>query len=182
MKYGPRSKLRRACSRFLRFAYLLDFVALDALRNIFIGSVEFTLEKLEQLSGTYVSYDLVAASSQVGGKGLVSSKYAPLFAVAAKFLGNERPRIPEELLLTDKIPRFETAFGQQGKKEDFDPTVHLELKEPELASDEEEDAPEAEEDEESGLVVRTRVRDIHVAWLQVEPSRKSFTLLLHQCF
>ena len=35
LKYGPRSKLRRACSRFLRFSYLLDFIALEALSSIY---------------------------------------------------------------------------------------------------------------------------------------------------
>mgnify|MGYP006889532110 CR=1 FL=1 len=27
LKYGPRSNLRKACSKFLRFSYLLDFLA-----------------------------------------------------------------------------------------------------------------------------------------------------------
>lgn len=50
LKYGPRSKLRRACSRFLRFSYLLDFLALDALANIYIESVKDTILKLKRLS------------------------------------------------------------------------------------------------------------------------------------
>ena len=50
LKYGPRSKLRRACSRFLRFSYLLDFVALEALSNIYTESVKDTCKKLKYLS------------------------------------------------------------------------------------------------------------------------------------
>jgi dynein heavy chain len=40
LKYGPKSKLRKECSRFLRFAYLLDFVTMEALSNVYLNSVQ----------------------------------------------------------------------------------------------------------------------------------------------
>jgi hypothetical protein len=113
MKYGPRSKLRRACTRFLRFSYLLDFVALEALSNIFIESVKDTVKKLIDLSGVHPDFELkkvqrnalgeiinttaAAASDKnisgahIGKKGLpvVSLEYLrvppPLFKVSAVF-------------------------------------------------------------------------------------------------
>lgn len=95
MKYGPRSKLRRACSRFLRFAYLLDFVAMDALTNIYTKSVIDTLARLETLSDAPVDLKLQSKEALVGGqRGVVSAKYAPFFAITAKFLGNEIRDIP----------------------------------------------------------------------------------------
>ena len=33
MTYGHRSSLRKECSRFLRFAYLVDFLSLEALKK-----------------------------------------------------------------------------------------------------------------------------------------------------
>ena len=39
MTYGHRSSLRKECSRFLRFAYLIDFLSLESLANIYKGSV-----------------------------------------------------------------------------------------------------------------------------------------------
>jgi len=60
LKYGPRSKLRRACSRFLRFSYLLDFLALDALSNIYSESVKDTINKLKKLANVNVDYELVS--------------------------------------------------------------------------------------------------------------------------
>jgi hypothetical protein len=39
MTYGHRSSLRKECSRFLRFAYLVDFLSLESLSSIYIGSV-----------------------------------------------------------------------------------------------------------------------------------------------
>jgi dynein heavy chain len=49
MTYGHRSSLRKECSRFLRFAYLIDFLSLEALSNIYIGSVHGMIERLREL-------------------------------------------------------------------------------------------------------------------------------------
>ena len=46
------------CTRFLRFSYLLDFVALEALSNIFIESVKDTVKKLIDLSGVHPDFEL----------------------------------------------------------------------------------------------------------------------------
>lgn len=49
MTYGHRSSLRKECSRFLRFAYLIDFLSLESLANIYIGSVADMIRRLEEL-------------------------------------------------------------------------------------------------------------------------------------
>lgn len=49
MTYERRSELRKECSKFLRFAYLVDFLAMESLSNIFIYSVKDFQEKLEFL-------------------------------------------------------------------------------------------------------------------------------------
>ena len=49
MTYGHRSSLRKECSRFLRFAYLVDFLSLEALSNIYIGSVHDMIQRLQDL-------------------------------------------------------------------------------------------------------------------------------------
>ena len=49
MTYGHRSSLRKECSRFLRFAYLVDFLSLESLANIYIGSVAEMIRRLEEL-------------------------------------------------------------------------------------------------------------------------------------
>lgn len=49
MTYGHRSSLRKECSRFLRFAYLVDFLSLESLSSIYIGSVKDMIDRLEEL-------------------------------------------------------------------------------------------------------------------------------------
>jgi len=49
MTYGHRSSLRKECSRFLRFAYIVDFLSLEALANIYTGSVRDLIRRLDEL-------------------------------------------------------------------------------------------------------------------------------------
>ena len=49
MTYGHRSNLRKECSRFLRFAYLVDFLAMESLCSIYIDSVKEIIHKLKRL-------------------------------------------------------------------------------------------------------------------------------------
>ncbi len=46
MTYGHRSSLRKECSRFLKFAYLVDFLTLKSLVNIYTGSVRDMINRL----------------------------------------------------------------------------------------------------------------------------------------
>lgn len=46
MTYGHRSNVRKECSRFLRFAYLVDFLALESLCSIYICTVSEFLDRL----------------------------------------------------------------------------------------------------------------------------------------
>lgn len=49
MTYGHRSSLRKVCSRFLRFAYLVDFLSMEALSNIYKNSIIEMITRLEEL-------------------------------------------------------------------------------------------------------------------------------------
>ena len=46
LRFGAKSKLRDACKRFLRFAFLLDFIALESLTNIYVLTIDDTIKKL----------------------------------------------------------------------------------------------------------------------------------------
>ena len=49
MTYAHRSSLRKECSRFLRFAYLVDFLSLESLSQIYILSLEAMIERIQDL-------------------------------------------------------------------------------------------------------------------------------------
>ena len=52
MTYAHRSSLRKECSRFLRFAYLADFLSLEALSQIYIYSLESMIDRIRDLDET----------------------------------------------------------------------------------------------------------------------------------
>ncbi len=49
MAYEKRSELRKECSRFLRFSYLIDFIGLESLRTVYKESVSEFLLSLNEL-------------------------------------------------------------------------------------------------------------------------------------
>lgn len=49
MSYEQRAELRKECSRFLRFTYLVDFLSLEALYNIYKSSVSELIEEFDEL-------------------------------------------------------------------------------------------------------------------------------------
>lgn len=53
MTYGHRSSLRKECSRFLRFAYIIDFLSLESLASIYICSVNEMIQRLSNLNNNF---------------------------------------------------------------------------------------------------------------------------------
>ena len=83
MTYGHRSSLRKECSRFLRFAYLVDFLSLEALANIYIGSVKDMIKRISTLDNecdieAVMNKDFSDQNQATGARG-----NEPLFFVSA---------------------------------------------------------------------------------------------------
>ena len=81
MTYAHRSSLRNECSRFLRFSYLVDFLALEALSRIYIGSLEIMIERIQDLDAYANMEELMTMSfDQEGGSaGQAQRGCEPLF-------------------------------------------------------------------------------------------------------
>lgn len=58
LNFKARSELRDECKKFLRFAFLLDFIALESLSKIFLNSIHDCVDKLQLQVNTPVSFDL----------------------------------------------------------------------------------------------------------------------------
>lgn len=66
LKYGSKSKLRKICSRFLRLSYLIDFMSIEALANIYLMSIKDTIDTLRELSTMPCNYEFVNNSNNIG--------------------------------------------------------------------------------------------------------------------
>jgi len=59
LKYRPKARLRKICSRFLRVSYLVDFLSIEALSDIYILSIRDLTDTLKTLSSLPCNYEFV---------------------------------------------------------------------------------------------------------------------------
>jgi hypothetical protein len=82
MTYGHRSSLRKECERFLKFAYLVDFISLEALSNIYKNSVEELIARLYSLdvhANEKLPEIMKMEFDDASGNGQAQRGYEPLF-------------------------------------------------------------------------------------------------------
>ena len=190
MTYGHRSSLRKECSRFLRFAYLVDFLSMEALSSIYIGSVEGILERLDELNATATMEQIakIEIDETVKQHAPPNRGKEPLFHIAVE-LSDDR-EIPEHEVKEVEAEEFKLPPHGQSAKEDFDLLCHIDFE-----KDEEEDGKDkGDDDEGSGAEgdapaaedevkrVKLHVPNIQSYWLRVSPSREEFEGQIMDCF
>ena len=89
MTYGHRSSLRLACSKFLRFAFLVDFLALESLTNIYLNSLDSMIKRIRKLDHA-CDIDAICAANTIDANALNAPRgLEPLFYVEIKL--DEKP-------------------------------------------------------------------------------------------
>ena len=146
MTYGHRSSLRKECSRFLRFAYLVDFISLESLSSIYKSSIEEMIARLNYLD-SYADEKLpeimLMDFGDANGNGQAQRGYEPLFYLNVNL--NDSKPIPDEEI--GKVPIDEFILPPRGKskEEDFDLLCHLEVEQVKPEGEEEEEEEEGGE-------------------------------------
>ena len=152
MTYAHRSSLRRECSRFLRFAYLADFLSLEALSTIYIDSVQEMIERIKVLDsyGTEeMEKIMVMEFDDSNTARQVPRGKDPLFYTT--FMLNDKSELPEKEILEEPINEFLLPPRGKSTPEEFDLLAHLEIKKIEEAEEVDEEA--GEDDDENDLFV-----------------------------
>jgi len=133
MTYGHKSNLRKECSKFLRFAYLADFLSLEALANIYTGSVKAMLDRLKELDLEANMVKIMTMEfDETNGGGQQQRGMEPLFHIDV-VLQDARP-LPEHEIVEVPIDDFQLPPRGTSAEEDFDVMTHIEL-EPEIDDD-----------------------------------------------
>jgi len=173
MTYGHRSSLRKECSRFLRFAYLVDFISLEALANIYKNSVEELISRLQSLdvhANERLPEIMKMEFDDASGNGQAQRGYEPLFHLNVML--DDTKAISVEEIGKVPIDDFRPHPNGTSKEEDFDLLAHLEL-EKEKGEEEEEEEGEPEEVEVIQLY-RQELKDVHKFWIKLEPDAQDF--------
>ena len=180
MTYGHRSNLRKECSRFLRFAYLVDFLAMESLCSIYLDSVKELINKLKRLDESNNS--TLTEQDMYQHRGI-----EPMFKVDILF--DPETEIPSDEIEMVKPQDFKLPPHGNSRDEDFDPTVHLEL-EPEKNPDQEEEEEEDFDPENMSFdsdgnpkpkkpkVWKLVAKTLYLRWLFIDPAKEDILTML----
>ena len=126
MTFEKRSQLRKECSKFLSFACLVDFVAMESFSKIFIYSFQELEDRLklqvEQKSDIFIALDPTH-------KNFSDNDVWPMFQVVIQ------PQLKMDLITPDcydiqKINEFIPHPTGNSVPEDFNKKYHVRLKPP----------------------------------------------------
>jgi hypothetical protein len=94
MTYGHRSSLRKQCLYFLKFAFLVDFISLDALAKIYCSSVAKMIDRLKDLNDSIDMEKIMNSDMEEEGGSMTAGRGSePLFYVNVE-IEDSKP-IPE---------------------------------------------------------------------------------------
>ena len=182
MTYGHWSSLREECSRFIRFWYLIDFMSLESLTGIYLGSVEGITNRLKYLDHLWDQDEIMKMELRDTNSPPAATVrgHDPLFLVKLE-LQADVP-IPGHEIVKVEIEDFKPPPHGTSEAKDFDLLSHLEL-EPEVD-------PNAKEGDESDNQVdqvfekkfKETCPNIHKLWLTLSPSRTDFKVQFEKIF
>jgi dynein heavy chain, axonemal len=175
MTYGHRSSLRKECSRFLRFAYLVDFLTLESLAAIYTNSVSEMLTRLGELDdhGTEkLDEVMVMDFDDSQGNGQAQRGYEPLFYLEVTL--NDAKPIPPSEIVDKPINDFVPEPRGNSQEHEFDLFAHLEYEE---EREEGEEAPEEEGEPEQTEPIQLYAQtlpEVHNFWIALLPDKDDF--------
>ncbi len=163
--YGHRAALRRECMRFLRLAYLVDFLSVKALGDIYLDTVREVLCLLERLD--------VNAKAEINVAHDILRKTAtmePILQISVLF--DPSKEIPAGEVVNKEVKEFSE---KSSRPEEFDLACHVEL------------MPEKDEDNPTAprtmkKYITQEVPKIVGLWLNLKPSKEAFVEVLCGCF
>ena len=170
MNYGQRREVRTVSMKILRFAFLADFIALDALTKIYLNSVadlKDRLSTLSKLDGERILTD-VEKRVNFGGK-------APMFEVEVIFRQN--PPNEREVVTRNPLKYFNYNEGNDQAPEDFKEfnliahpfVIDFTNQSDRLNWRSQEEYNDGRE------FIQLRVENIDKMWLTISPNIKQFT-------
>lgn len=182
MSYEKRSELRKECSRFIRFSYLVDFLALESLSNVYTNSIKDLIFELEGLNKD-IFIDAFKGDQQAAYRG---SKFKdPLFLVQLDF--NNTELIPEDQVDWIEINRYEPAAKVENLKPyEFDIIAHVYIIEEVDVNDpklDELDIKRMKDEKEALRRFEQRIpRNIHEKRVAINPNLESIFSTILRCF
>lgn len=184
MTYAHRSSLRKECTRFLKFAYLADFLSLEALSTIYIESVADMILRIKELDAIPDMEAIMTMEFDDGNAGATAPRGKdPLFYT--NIILDDSAALPADEIKDEPIDDFLPPPRGKSEAQDFDLLAHLEVRDLTLEEEAEEE-PEADEEEEEGDNFVQKYRKITPKiqdyWIRLIPNDTEFINVILKTF
>ena len=176
LSYSHRTDVRKACKMFVRFSYLLDFIAKTSLKSMYVSSMRVFDQYLARRIDVPIPPELpllkIVAPEFVADR---NCKPVLLFQVEL----NEEPVEDAEVKFA-LVPAYERPPVGKIDENSFDPTCHLQLLDDYFQS---ESAADALPDK---VIIGRKVRSAYVCsgvekWLRLSPEVSELAKVLKAC-
>ena len=184
MTYAHRSSLRKECSRFLRFAYLVDFLSLESLSQIYILSLEAMIERIQDLDSIADMEMIMTMQFDAdNGAGQAPRGAEPLFYTNVTL--DDHKELPESEIVQLEIDDFMPPPRGKSRDEDFDLIAHIDILEPKEDEAEEVDEYGEDDDAASGappVIYSKTTPNIQKFWIKLDPDQNAFSSIVIETF
>lgn len=183
MTYAHRSSLRKECARFLKFAYLADFLSMEALSTIYTESVTDMINRIRELDAIPDMNAIMTMEFDDGNAGATAPRGKdPLFYT--NIILDDSAPLPDSEIKDEPIDDFLPPPRGKSEPQDFDLLAHLEVKE--IVEGQEEEEEEADEDEDGGDLFVQKYRkvtpNIQDYWIKLQPNDQEFINVILKTF
>jgi hypothetical protein len=184
MTYAHRSSLRKECIRFLKFAYLADFLSTEALSTIYIESVADMIDRIRELDSIPDMEAIMTMEFDDGNAGATAPRGKdPLFYT--NIILDDSAALPADEIKDEPIDDFLPPPRGKSEPQDFDLLAHLEVKEIVEGEDEEdEDGADDDDDEGDKFIQKYRkiTPNIQDHWIKLIPDETGFIKVINKTF
>lgn len=173
LSYAHRTDVRKECKMFLRFSYLLDFIAKTSLKEMYVNSMRTFDRYLQQHTDVNIPAELPILKTVPEFALEKTTKPVVLFQIAV----SDRP-VAEDEIKYELVSAYEKPPVGRIDEASFDPTCHLQLVD---------DYQEGAADVSPGrVIIGKKVRSAYVnepakRWLTISPALAELGKMLKRC-
>ncbi|CAD8108771.1 unnamed protein product [Paramecium sonneborni] len=187
MDYGHRALMRTEFIKFLRLAYLLDFIAVQSLGQIYIKSATEFVDKLIKVQQCSRNNRKLPKLTEDEDEKRDIQEYDPIFTIELRFnpidgdLDIERQQVPWDTL-NENLLNFDLQECIRLKEEKVQVNEKVEKKS--QNSQNQNQAMELQEDylEDPEMVYKREVQNLYETQLEVYPSKRDFLSRIQEAF
>lgn len=172
LSFAHRAEVRKECKKFIRFSYLLDFIAKTSLKAMYLNSIQLLDSYLKSRNDIGIPKELPQLRNTF--EFLAEKSGKPVILIQANL---KETAIPNDLIKYETIDQYEKPPCGKIDEKNFDPTCHLQSTE-EIADP---NMPLNYRAEFSAKIKRAYVENIGEEWIKLSPEISEIKAAILTC-